>query len=197
MTTEAFQQNSFDWQVRLLSQRFAEWIEVRFSSTRLPVVPDWQVSPDLIVTLCWIVLAAIALWLIWQMTRLIAPHARSQSLRLRPPVADRSLNAADWLRQAQQQQQQGNYPEACRSLYLAMLQRLDETQQVPIAPSRTDGEYWQCVRQLPQPQLYQLLIQTHEQVCFGSQPITIENFRSCQQAYEQIDRSLGRSFDPA
>ena len=190
MTTEAFQQNSFDWQARLLSQRFAEWLEVRFANSQLPAVPDWNVSPNLIVTLCWLILAAIALWLIWQMVNLLVPQfARPRSLRLRPAVADRS-SAADWLRQAQQQQQQGNYPEACRSLYLAMLQRLDETQKIPIADSRTDGEYWQCVRQLPQPQLYQLLIQTHEQVCFGTQPMTIENFRSCQQAYEQIDRSL-------
>ncbi|NJL19938.1 MAG: DUF4129 domain-containing protein [Leptolyngbyaceae cyanobacterium SM1_3_5] len=193
MTTEAFQQNSLDWQLRLFSQRVGEWVEVRLADTQLPV-PNVQISPDWIVTLCWIILAAIALWLIWQLVNLLAPQLRQvQVSRSQPQVAARSLSAAEWLKQAQQQQQQGNYREACRSLYLAMLQRLDETQQIPIAASRTDGEYSQCVRQLSQPQLYQLLIQTHEQVCFGSQPITIENFRSCQQAYEQIDRTL----DPA
>lgn len=188
MTTEAFQQNSIDWQFRLSAQRVGEWVEVRLANTQLPI-PNVRVSPDWIVTLCWIILAAIALWLIWQFFNLLAPQlARPPAERLGTAAVARSLSAADWLKRAQQQQQQGNYPEACRSLYLAMLQRLDETQQVPIAASRTDGEYLQCVRQLPQPQPYQLLIQTHEQVCFGSQPITIENFQSCQQAYEQIDR---------
>lgn len=189
MNTEAFQQNSIDWQFRLFSQRIGEWMEVRLANTQLPI-PNVRFSPDWIVTLCWIILIAIALWLIWQLFNLVAPQlARPHAERLRAATVARSLSAADWLKQAQQQQQQGNYREACRSLYLAMLQRLDETQQIPIADSRTDGEYLQCVRQLPQPQPYQLLIQTHEQVCFGSQPITIENFRSCQQAYEQIDRN--------
>lgn len=188
MTTEAFQQNSVNWQIRLFSQRVGEWIEVRLANAQIPI-PNVQVSQNWIVTLCWIILIAIALWLTWQLFNLLAPQlARPRAERLNAASVARSLSAADWLRQAQQQQQQGNYPEACRSLYLAMLQRLDETQQVPIAASRTDGEYLQCVRQLPQPQPYQLLIQTHEQVCFGTQPITIENFRSCQQAYEQIDR---------
>lgn len=188
MTTEAFQQNSVNWQIRLFSQRVGEWIEVRLANAQIPI-PNVQVSQNWIVTLCWIILIAIALWLTWQLFNLLAPQlARPRAERLNAASVARSPSAADWLRQAQQQQQQGNYPEACRSLYLAMLQRLDETQQVPIAASRTDGEYLQCVRQLPQPQPYQLLIQTHEQVCFGTQPITIENFRSCQQAYEQIDR---------
>ncbi|MBD2091256.1 DUF4129 domain-containing protein [Microcoleus sp. FACHB-1515] len=190
MTTEAFQQNSLDWQFRLFSQRVGEWVEVRLANTQLPV-PDLRVSPDWIVTLCWIILAAIALWLIWQLFNLLALQLRPvPAQRSQPSTTARSLSAAEWFRQAQQQQQQGNYREACRSLYLAMLQRLDEAQQIPIADSRTDGEYLQCVYQLSQPQPYQLLIQTHEQICFGSQPITIENFRSCQQAYEQIDRSL-------
>ncbi|NEQ27614.1 MAG: DUF4129 domain-containing protein [Microcoleus sp. SIO2G3] len=190
MATEAFQNNSFNWQLQQLGQRVSEWIELRLANTQLPN-PNLQVSPDLIVTLCWAILAAIALWLIWQLFRLLSPYfwqnvaAQGRSLQ-RSTAKQRS--AADWLRQAQQQQQQGNYREACRSLYLAMLMRLDETKQVPIAASRTDGEYLQCVRQLPRPQPYQLLIQMHEQVCFGNGTITIENFNACQQAYQQIDR---------
>jgi hypothetical protein len=99
-----------------------------------------------------------------------------------------SLPVSGWLRQVQAFQRQGNYAQACRALYMAMLQRLDDTKQVPQQASRTDGEYLQAIQTLNQPTPYQVLITTHERVCFDdNSTISSATFERCQQAYREIE----------
>jgi hypothetical protein len=89
-------------------------------------------------------------------------------------------------------QRQGNYREACRSLYMALLQKLDEAQVIPQQASRTDGEYLQQIEtlyvrsRLSDVAPYRTLILTHEQLCFGNTEISDAEFRDCQQAYQEI-----------
>ncbi|MEG3972103.1 MULTISPECIES: hypothetical protein [unclassified Microcoleus] len=58
----------------------------------------------------------------------------------------------------QKLQQQGKYRQACRCLYMALLQRLNDAGTVVYQPRRTDGEYLQLIQQLPQPVSYETLI---------------------------------------
>jgi Domain of unknown function (DUF4129) len=97
------------------------------------------------------------------------------------------LSVADLLARSQQFYREANYREACRYLYLAMLQNLHSKAIAPIQPSRTDGEYLQLLRTSVSPiQPYETLITTHEQLCFGNAEILPDNYQQCQQAYEEI-----------
>jgi len=78
------------------------------------------------------------------------------------------------------------YRQACRCLYMALLQRLDDAGTVVYQPSRTDGEYLQLIQQLPQPVPYETLIRIHEQLYFGNTEADASTFEQCQQAYQKI-----------
>jgi hypothetical protein len=68
-----------------------------------------------------------------------------------------------------------------------MLQRLNDTGIVKDQPSRTDGEYLQLVQQLPQPQPYQTLLITHQELSFSNAEASPSLFDECQQAYREIE----------
>ncbi len=91
------------------------------------------------------------------------------------------------LERSQQLYCQGNYREACRCLYLAILQHLHDTKVIIHKPSRTDGEYLQLLRStVTSMQPYETLITTHEQSCFSDTEILSENYEQCRQAYREI-----------
>jgi hypothetical protein len=168
-----------------------EWLELQF-----PKSPTYQGDPVpswLVQTVFWVVAIALATWLLWQSYRWWRHYWRDRRSRARSyrvhEVARpaESLTVAQWLQQAQILQRQGNYAMACRALYMAMLQRLDDTKQLPLLSSRTDGEYRQLIQSLPHPQPYTTLINTHEQICFGNAPVSANLFQHCQQAYREIE----------
>lgn len=196
MTAGSFQEDSFGWQAQQLRQRIGEWIELRlfgtpadYSDTPTVSLPDWLERG-----LFWLIVLLTLTWLIWQIQKILRPYWknwRSQSWQtLRPMVSQpkRDPNLSEWLRRAQQAQKEGNYAEACRALYMAMLQRLHEKQLVPQQASRTDGEYLKLVQQMAAARPYQVLIQTHERLCFGNAVISPEVYHHCQQAYQEIER---------
>ena len=71
---------------------------------------------------------------------------------------------------------------------MAMLEQLHDKDYVPRKLSRTDGAYQECVQRLAKPDPYQLLLQVHEQLYFGSAEISSETFNRCQQAYQTIEQ---------
>ena len=195
MAADSFDKNSLGWQLQQLGQRIGEWIEARFpqNSPNLPQIPKWSFPTGLLEAMFWAIVLSAGLWLGWQLMQLLAPYWMRSSaqdatwqLRTAPKAEERSV--AGWIRQMQEFQRQGDYREACRALYMAMLQRLNDTKLVPHQFSRTDGEYWQVVQQLPQSQAYQTLIRTHEQLCFGDGVISADLFNRCQRAYQEIER---------
>lgn len=204
MTSGEFEKNSWGWQVSQLQQQVGEWVELQLSrfGSNLPNLPPrlpkWSI--ELIRAIAWVLLALVILWLVWQLWRLLEPYIYSL---ISPPASTTKLTTSqaqlsveEWLKRSQAKRRKGNYREACRCLYMAMLQRLHDSAIAPDQISRTDGEYLQIVNQLPQSQYYQTLIATHEQLCFGDSEILPETFDSCQQAYREIDISFSAKNTP-
>lgn len=198
MAAGEFQDDSIGWQIQQAQRRVVEWLDYQLTSpanqtdspTVNELIPAWLERS--------LVILIAALFLIWLVRRIYpairnrwrsprSPALRNRPNSNRPTEADRS--AAYWLQQAQVAQRQGDYRRACQALYLAMLQRLHTTQAIADQPSRTDGEYWQLVQQLPRSHPYQVIIRTHERLCFSQTPISAEEFRHCQQAYREIEQS--------
>ena len=196
MAADSFDRNSLSWQLQQLGQRVGEWLEAQFSrnSPNLPQTPNWAFPTWILEVMFWAIVLSVTIWLSWQLFRLLAPYwtrsqAQSAIQKLRTASKEEARSVAGWVRQMQEFQCQGNYREACRALYMAMLQRLNDTKLVPHQSSRTDGEYWQVVQPLPQSQAYQTLIRTHEQLCFGYGVISADVFDRCQRAYQEIERT--------
>lgn len=190
MSAGSFEKSSIQWQFQQFGRRVQEWFELQLFNA--PELPEGSPSPDwLIETIFWIVATAIAAWLLWYLYLFIRallqnlPDSPSW-LEQRAPAKE-TVPVSGWLRQAQAFQRQGNYAQACRALYMAMLQRLDDTKQLPQQASRTDGEYLNVVQTFAKPQPYQVLIRTHEQVCFDNTAVSQDTFEHCQRAYQEIE----------
>ena len=199
MPTNSFEKTSWDWQLSQLQQQVGEWIEYefsRFKSALPPWTQGWSISPwlaNVINFLFWVVLGAFLVWLVWILWREFRPYiyswlsARGNDRANRSTIISDEFSVGLLLERSQQFYRQGNYPEACRCLYLAMLQHLHDRSVIRHQPSRTDGEYLQLLRSSVTPiQPYETLITTHEQLCFGNAEILPENYEHCQQAYREI-----------
>jgi hypothetical protein len=198
-TTDNFQKTSWDWHLSQLQQQVGEWIEYEFSrlQSALPQLPpEWSISPwfsKLLNVLFWLVVAIFLLWVVWRLWEKFGIYVYSWLNKIAnqstadTTISSNDLSVAFWLERSQEFYRQGNYREACRSLYLAILQRLHDTKVVNHQPSRTDSEYLQLLRSSVTPiQPYETLITTHEQLCFSDAEILPENYQHCQQAYREI-----------
>lgn len=190
-----FEQNSLNWQVQQGTQRLTEWIEGLLVSNapanngnEVPQVPEW-----LLKGLFWLMVVGAIGWAGWQLYQLLRPYwvnywrLQTRERWEEPPPAWKT--AAEWLRQARAAQQQGNYREACRALYMATLQQLNDRGIILQETSRTDGEYLTLVQGLNLPPPYRVLIRTHERLCFDRVSISSEVYDRCWQAYQEIERS--------
>jgi Domain of unknown function (DUF4129) len=192
---EKFQKTSWQWQLEQIQQRCGEWImaKLRFGGSK-PVLPEWLIA--FISYSLWFLLFAGLAWIAYLV---VNRYGKQFGLRPRRPGTPEAkpvnqYTLAELLNKAQQFQSQKNYGEACRYLYLAMLQKLNDANLVPHQTSRTDREYAKILNHLPgmAPVTNQgkLLLQTHEQLQFANRTITAEGFNSCQQAYSQIASQL-------
>ncbi|HBB33677.1 MAG TPA: hypothetical protein DDZ80_01075 [Cyanobacteria bacterium UBA8803] len=202
MSTGSYENNSLAWQLQQVQQRVGEWWELQVSRF-LPSQPDepdlswlsWLNSPILAIiakAVFWLLLAFLLSWTALQFLQRWQPYIKA----LRNPLSQlsdretttsvRELSVAGWLERSQKFQQQENYREACLCLYRAMLQRLHDRGVAPHQLSRTDGEYLELVQQLPQPRSYQVLLMTHQQLCFSNADASSSLLEQCQQAYREI-----------
>lgn len=193
MASGTYEETSWGWQLQQFSQQLGEWIERLFSQSRpnspgLPVIPDW-----LLKTLFWLMVIAAIGWASWQLYHLLSPYLthrwRSTAIRQSASLTQSQHSATEWLQQARTAQQQGNYREACIALYMAALQQLNDRGMISQEASRTDGEYLTLLQRQNLPQPYQVLIQTHERLCFDRVIASAEICDSCWQAYQEIERS--------
>ncbi len=200
MSAKSFDKTSFGWQIQQLQQRVGEWIEVRFSPALSKAVnslgfPEWVL--DILIGIGWVIFAFVAVWLGLQIYRQLRPYIESLMFPIRDRqkstlTEDKSLSytVTEWLQQAQKLRSQGNYSEACRALYMALLQRLSDVELIPAQASRTDREYLKLIAKIPSCQPCKLLIATHEQIRFGDAAISSETFERCQKAYQDVDDRL-------
>ncbi|MCU0517970.1 MAG: DUF4129 domain-containing protein [Oscillatoria sp. Prado101] len=198
MSAGAFEKSNFGWQLQQLQQQAGEWLELQFSQFNLPEVSwpslpaDWSWLPPVSWALFWITLGLLLSWLALRLLRLwpeicsAFPSLLGNSAVAKATPLEGQLTPAAWQQRASEFQRQGNYREACRALYMAMLQRLHDTGTAVNQPSRTDGEYRQLLGPIRAGEPYEILLLTHERLCFGTSEPTPEDFRRCQQAYRQI-----------
>lgn len=195
MASGTFDQNSLNWQIQQIAQQMGEWFERWLtgvdpsnSNDDSSQLPAW-----LLQGLFWLMVVGVIGWASWQLYQLLYPYITAQWQRqaTQTQLVDSSIRqtAADWLRQSRAAKQQGNYPEACRALYMATLQQLNDRGLIVQELSRTDGEYLSLVQNLELPRTYQVLIHIHERLCFDRVTISSETYERCWQAYQEIERS--------
>ncbi|BAZ83033.1 DUF4129 domain-containing protein [Sphaerospermopsis kisseleviana CS-549] len=202
MNTDAFEKTNWVWQFYLFQEKVGEWFEYQFSrfqKTLPELLPGWSISPwvaELLKILFWLILGLFVVWVIWRLWQEFNTYIYAWLARFDHAFISQNKNQANelsislLLTKAQEFYQQGNYQEACRYLYLAMLQQLHEKAIAPQQPSRTDGEYLQLLTSSVTPvQPYETLITTHEQLCFGNNEILAENYQQCHQAYQELFNS--------
>ncbi|WP_298914021.1 DUF4129 domain-containing protein [uncultured Nostoc sp.] len=199
MSTDTFEKTSGSWQLSQFQHQAGEWWEYQFYRFQqaLPELPTgWSISPrlgELLKFLFWLVIGLFIAWVSWRLWREFSPYVYSWLNRSGNLTDFRGKNRSSessialLLERSQEFYRQGNYREACRCIYLAMLQQLDQNTIAPQKLSRTDGEYLQLLRSSVTPiQPYETLITTHEQLCFGNAEILPDNYEQCRQAYREI-----------
>jgi hypothetical protein len=199
MPTQDFETNSLAWQIQQLQQRASEWFEFNLAIAFKKVVdsgvtlPEWLY--DFLVWVAWIILSITVAWIGLLLFRLIQSSWLGWSRQITnwggvttTSEIEPVLSVDQWLKKARKFQLEGNYAEACRALYMGMLQLLSDRQLISQQYSRTDGEYRHLVANFSQSQAYQVLLNTHEQLCFSDRPVSSEIFHTCQEAYSQINQ---------
>jgi hypothetical protein len=185
--------HSLAWQTRQGLQNLGEWFEYQFSRVDIdgPEIPRWPWLGPVAEGLFWAMVAALTLWTGWLLYRAVTAYLNQRQPKQpggRQPAAPSEAalkRAAHWWREAQRLAQQGDYAGACQALYMAGLARLNDTEAVLYRPSRTDGEYLDCIVAQPS-RPYELLIRTHERLVYGDAPATEETYQRCRRAYQEI-----------
>jgi hypothetical protein len=189
------EKTSWQWQLEQLQQQLGEWVEVKLRSDdrdlRLDIFPPWLWT--FLVRLTWLILAGLIVWFGY---RIVYPYLQKWLQKNRQPESAldsapiKVYTVSELLAQSQQFQRNGDYTQASRWLYLAMLQRLNDANLIPHQFSRTDREYVQLLRTVPSVDMGEMLVSLHEQLHFGDRQISSEDFDRCQQAYRQIEEQL-------
>ncbi len=205
-----FSESSPGWMGQKLLRRTWETIEYWFDQVNWPdppELPQWE-SPDWLQGFFrWLgalgrftlihwrgLLLALAIAILFFLGRWLYARYGDRPLsaygneRLPEEASLISGSVASWLAKAQDYRQANRYGDACRALYFAMLLKLDEAEIIPQQPSRTDREYLYLTQDLPQPDASQLLLETHERLCFSRASANEELFQHCLGAYQKIEQ---------
>jgi hypothetical protein len=192
-----YQESNLAWQLQQLGQNVGEWLQWqgqrfwgRVPNVEIPEIENWQWWEHLIFHgLLWlgIGLAIAVLW--WNRKTWQRYWANLNDLELRPSLPVNEPGVGHWRKLAQQAAQRGDYYQACRHLYLALLRLLQEQKLVEQNPALTDQEYQQLLANLSQSETetYERVFSIHQQLCFGQQPASLELFHHCQAAIAAIE----------
>lgn len=188
-----FEKQNLGWWLQQLQQRLGEWWELqqqKLFKTALPALPNikpptnWDIwlNNSLI-----FIFSALLFWLIWRFRYVfIDALAKLQDLQLPSQPKPTMYSVADWVQRSRRYYDSGDYYQACRCLYFAMLQQLHETGLIPHQTSRTDEEYRLLILELPQPDPYERLLIIHQELCFGKRQASAQLVVDCQAAFKQI-----------
>ncbi|MBE9099580.1 DUF4129 domain-containing protein [Vacuolonema iberomarrocanum] len=193
-----FRQTGPGWVFGRASRNLGEWLQLTLFGNDQPLgdyLPDWQIPEWVYEVIFWAVAVLLISWASWQLYRLLAPYmagllgTRREFVSVGQVEDTPQTSVEEWVARSRRAQQAGDYREACRALYMAALQRLNDANLIRQQSSRTDGEYLSLLQSLPRSQAYALLVQTHEQLHFGDRPITAERYQQCQHAFQEISAS--------
>ena len=144
----SYQKSSLSWQLQVLSQNVREWLD--WQRDRLwgqmpeitpPRIDNWSWWEGVLLHgLLWLVIALAIAFIglnrkTWQQYWL---QLQGQSAGISTALPTPSTQ--QWGKLAQQSAQHKDYAQACRYLYLATLQTLDDRQLIAQTPARTDRE---------------------------------------------------------
>ncbi len=205
MSAGSFKQDGLGWRIYLIKRRIGEWIEYKTSQLNTDSWElGWLKSKLLwqIIKFCiWLLLAILLVWLTWQLWLGLRPYWKGWQRKnnhysiIDKPTSTLKLSRADWLERSQAARIEGNYRQAIFCLYQAMLQLLDEREIIAARSSLTDEEYRRSLskQDLSSLQAYELLLSSHQRLCFGRAQADRSLFEQCQQAYKQIEVNPKRS----
>lgn len=199
MSAGSFKQDGLNWRINLIKQRFGEWMEYQTSQLN----PDWDLAAfqstllwQIIKFCLWSIIAILLVWMTWQLWLLLRPYwkrwqrSSDRHTNFTSFTQTTQLLAADWVERSQSARIDGNYRQAILCLYQAMLKLLDEQGIIPtrISLSLTDEEYRRSLLKIAVSPLtpYELLLSTHQRLCFSTAEADRALFEECQQAYQQI-----------
>jgi Domain of unknown function (DUF4129) len=187
------------WQWRQTQQRLSEWLERQLNQPIKPGAPPprgsnwsvqwlapyitWVLGIALVVLLLFIIVRGVRGW--WQ--RRAAREFTGQLL-----VVDDApvVSSQEWLTRSRTFQGQGDFTQAARSLYFAMLQNLHDRQLIPEKRSRTDQEYVAITQDMAAAGAIATVLQTHEQIEFGGNQLSAQDYERCQQAYGAAEKAI-------
>jgi hypothetical protein len=111
------------------------------------------------------------------------------------PVQPQERSAAEWWRQADEMAARGEYLEAVRAVYLAVLSLLHRQQLLRYEPTRTNGEYVRMVKLAPEApppvvRPFEGLTDLFELKWYGERACEGEEYRTCRGLAEEIQEAL-------
>lgn len=171
--------------LRLLADRWRELFHHEHSA-----IDSHQVSTYLQVAIWAAAVAGIAVLLV-----ALAQRAG----KLQTAVSEKTRGAADiqeiwdsggWRRQAEKLAAQNDYKNACRALYLSLLQGLHEHGIADFAPARTNYEYAYSLARFPQmQQTFKKLAERVENIWFGNREAVSDDY---SLSLKEIDVMTGQ-----
>ncbi|NJK29143.1 MAG: DUF4129 domain-containing protein [Acaryochloris sp. SU_5_25] len=208
-TVSQFDQTS--WRVENGIRQTGEWVEWQWQrlgdwvwgneSTAVNAPVWWG---DILLWLARGLAVLMLLWIVYRLFQTLKGGWRWLSQRnprnnaCSRPLRTEVTTVQDWLTQAAQAQ--GDYPAACRALYMALLLRLEETGWLYGNRTHTDQEYLQrlesqwILKAKPTglQATWRRIFQVHEVSYYGAAPVAAETFQACQQAYHTLDAELNQ-----
>ena len=193
-----FEKTNPAWDLRLWQQQTGEWIEKTLASwqpsdgLKAPqAIHPPEISTQVWTAIFWLLVVLLITLILWNLYPLVDRYlARSRPPipTPAPPAIDRSQN--EWLQHAKQAQSQGDYTQACRALYLAMVKKLQDQSLLSTDPSLTNGEYRAILKTRSRPQPYRTLINAHDESIYTDRPLTQDHYAECDRAYREIDQEM-------
>jgi hypothetical protein len=188
----------FWWQWRQTQQRLSEWIELQLNQPSQPGARPsggWSLqwlAPYITTVLGLLLVGLLGFIILRGVQGWLTRRAERQFGGDPLAIADDApiVSQQEWLTRSQAFQRQGNFTQAARSLYFALLQNLSDRQLIPEKRSRTDQEYAAITQELGQPSAFATLLQTHEQIQFGGNELSAQDYERCQQAYGETNRVI-------
>ena len=196
MPSSTFEKTNPAWDLRLWQQRSSEWFERILSSWQPSDSPDSITNPvrpptipaQLWTVIFWLLVLALVTTIVWNLYPIVYRYLTKSQLQgplaPSPKPIDRTQN--QWLQQAQEAQGQGDYTQACRALYFAMITKLQDQTLLSNDPSLTNGEYRHLLK--TRSASYRTLINAHDESLYTDRPITQDRYAECDRAYRDIDQ---------